>query len=115
MTDRRQQNRTILKDLYRLQDRRTGEILGRVVNLSPRGFLTVGERRVDEGRHFDVDLVYLDTGGVEQRLPMSVESIWCRPSRYSPEYGGGFEIRSIAPEVSLELERLVASPDLEPN
>ncbi|MGD8710849.1 MAG: PilZ domain-containing protein [Ectothiorhodospiraceae bacterium] len=110
MVERRRQNRTILGDFYRIYDHDTGELIGRIVNLSRYGFLTIGDIPVEERRDLRVELVYADQQGRERRIPMRVECVWCRQSQYSDEYGGGFQIREIGEFDAIQVDRLVAEP-----
>jgi len=105
VSERRRQRRGVPDAVYEVREQAGGALVGRVINLSRHGFLTLGPAPVTERRRMSLVLEL----GAEDGAPIALvaEAVWCRPSAHSGEYGAGFRICEIREADAERIERVV--------
>ncbi|PWG62046.1 PilZ domain-containing protein [Spiribacter halobius] len=105
MTERRRRARTAPDAVVEVRRRPGGEPLGRIINLSRHGFLTLGPAAVTPHQRL---ALWLELGpGEGEPIALVAEAVWCRPSTHSSEYGAGFRICEIDEADAERIERAV--------
>lgn len=105
VSERRRQTRGVPDAVYQVREQAGGMLVGRVINLSRHGFLTLGPAPVAEHRRLSLVLELGEGEGAP--IPLVAEAVWCRASTHSAEYGAGFRICEIAEADAERLEQLV--------
>lgn len=105
VVERRRQTRATPDAVYQVRWRPGGAPVGRIINLSRYGFLTLGPQPVTVNRRLEL---LLDLGPEEgSAIPLVAEAVWCRPSSQGAEYGAGFRICEIDEADARRIEQAV--------
>lgn len=99
--ERRKIERKYLVIYSRVFDRRTGEIIGYLGDLTPEGAMVIGERRIEPNTNLDLRFDLPDQLELERdHLDLKARSVWCRPDISPTFVNTGFQF------VGLDTEEL---------
>ncbi len=107
MSERRKLHRRHLIFYLRLQDARTGELMGFLGDISPKGLLMISEQPLAVGRTLHLQLLLPHE--IEGRNAVELEAVVrrCAPD-YNPQFHAiGMEVNELEPAVLKVLEELV--------
>ncbi len=86
----------------------SGQLLGRLVNLSESGFMLMGQTRIPKDRLYQLRL-HSDASAQESDLLIGAESLWTQDAEEEGAYWSGFHIIDMREDVPDRLRDLLAS------
>jgi len=98
MDERRNRKRVYVMFYSRIRDRRTGELVGHLVDLTPAGALVVSETSKDAGVTLPLQMELPDDVSTRQFLTFDAQVAWCRPDVDPSFYDMGLSLQDVAPE-----------------
>ncbi len=107
MKERRRHKRWRLIHNLEVLDRHTGELIGRVMNISRSGMMLVSANPIKINRilHFTLVLPVEIAGSRE--IPFDVRSVWWRRDHRTKLYDTGFELLDVTGKSIAAIESLV--------
>lgn len=82
----------------RVFNRETGEVLGHLVDITPKGVMIMRDAPLEVGGTYSLRLRWRNSAGKLQLADFEGVCRWCRPDVNPDFYGAGFAITSAAPE-----------------
>ena len=76
----------------RVFDRKTGEILGHLVDVNEKGVMLMRDSPIEIGREYNLRLRWRNSLGKLQVVDFEAICKWCRPDVNPDFYGAGFTI-----------------------
>ncbi|NIW45669.1 MAG: hypothetical protein GWN30_13245 [Gammaproteobacteria bacterium] len=67
-----------------LHDKTTEEMVGKVVNISQGGLLTIAYKTYKEGKEYDFFIPFDETINGQVKFEFSARIVWCRPNPLKP-------------------------------
>lgn len=98
MKEKRKTNRRYLLYYMRIYDAVSRQQIGNLVDITPQGFMLVGERQIAEGKTIRLRMELTSEVAEKPFLEFSARSKWCKPDVTPNMYNTGFEILGLAPE-----------------
>jgi hypothetical protein len=98
MDERRNRKRVYVMFYSRIRDRRTGELVGHLVDLTAEGALVVSEAPVEAGTLLPLQMELPDDISTRQFLKFDAQVAWCRKDVDPSFYDMGFRLIDVAPE-----------------
>ncbi len=95
MEERRRLNRQRLISLTVVLDAHTGEVLGRIGNLSIEGLMLCSDQALDIDHTFALQIKLPDEVGGRSELNLKAHSLWSQRAVDPTYYATGFEILSL--------------------
>jgi len=107
-TERRKLERKYLVIYSRVFDRKTGNILGYLGDMTPQGAMIIGEQRIEPGEEMELrfdlpELLEL----TRDHLDIHAQSIWCNPDVDPSFVNTGFHFLDLRPEDLKIVEMLI--------
>lgn len=106
MQERRKSPRTKINKLLDVVDLDRDIVLGRLVDLSPEGFMLLSERSLEVNRIFQLGL-QLPPGSAGRLAALGAESLWQETSNDSRQYWVGFQIIDISQDSLDKIHQLL--------
>ncbi len=91
-----------------IRDRDTGEMVGRLVDISTGGLRMLSERELVQGSVRHLALVCEDMEDLPAEIPIDAESVWCQPDLNPELLAVGLRFLSANTADREALDRLVA-------
>jgi hypothetical protein len=107
MDERRNRKRVYVMFYSRIRDRRTGELVGHLVDLTPDGALVVSETPKDAGVTLPLQMELPDDVSARQFLIFDAQVAWCRPDVDPSFYDMGLSLLDVAPEDLAVIRRFI--------
>jgi hypothetical protein len=105
--ERRKFKRRYLMYYSRVYDRKTGIVIGYMVDLTPEGAMVISEEPIEVGKTYRLRMDMPEELAEKANLDFEAESVWCKPDIDPHFYGTGFQIHSLSePEISM-IERMI--------
>jgi hypothetical protein len=77
MADKRKFNRVHLIHYLRLFDRKSGELIGNLVDLTSEGLQLISEKAIAPGKLLEIRMEFPETVDGERELQLNAEAVWC--------------------------------------
>ncbi len=108
MEERRKLKRKYLMFYTRVFNRKTGEMLGNLSDLTVEGLMLIGEQALPVHTLFDLRMDLPDGFGFPRRhLDMTGKTMWTAPDVDPNFFNTGFHLEQVAEEDVAIIERLV--------
>lgn len=108
MQDRRRLKRRHLIYYLRVFDRQSGDLLGRLVDLTTEGIMLLSESPVPLGRTYSCRVVLPGQGADAREVTFDAHSVWCRKDVNPAFYAAGFTLEGPDPQAVETIEGLIA-------
>lgn len=107
MDDRRHLKRRHLLYYLRVFERRSGEQLGSLVDITPDGVMLISPEPIPSGRDFALRM-HLPAGITrDNRVDLDARSIWTRPDVNPDFHVTGFQLLGVVPSCLHAIEQLI--------
>jgi hypothetical protein len=108
MEERRRYPRKPLLFYARIFDRKTGQLLGHLADITPNGFMLIGAEALPSGRSFHLHLELPEGFAFkEQHLHFEASSIWSQPDLEPSQYATGFELAEVCQHALEIIEQII--------
>jgi len=107
MDERRAGKRVYMMFYSRIRDRRTGDLIGHLVDLTPDGLLAVSETPVEVGSLLYMQMELPDDISHKQFLKFDAQVAWCRKDVDPSFYSLGFQLVDISPDDIAIIKRFI--------
>ena len=107
MKEQRKIKRRYLLYYMRIYDAVTHQQIGNLVDITPKGFMIVGEHPVPDGQTFRLRMELTSEVAEKPFLEFSACSKWCKPDVTPSMYNSGFEILGLAHEDITIIQRII--------
>jgi hypothetical protein len=77
MPEKRKFNRVHLIHYLRMFDRKTGELVGNLVDLTAEGLQLICEKRIEPGTILEIRMEFPEEVEGQQDLQLNAQAIWC--------------------------------------
>ncbi|MGY0217837.1 PilZ domain-containing protein [Endozoicomonadaceae bacterium StTr2] len=104
MPERRRDDRSPVTHTIHVFDQDSGQRLGKVVDLSPEGFMLLGDSPVPKDKQFSCRL---ESDALNDNLVISAECLWSRESSSQGYHWSGFHISEISASAKEQLISLI--------
>lgn len=91
MEERRNLERKHLAFFTRIFDRKTGQLIGHLADLTADGMMVIGEKPLDIDEIYQLQMELSITHFGKEFLEFSSRSIWCRPDIDPDYFNTGFQ------------------------
>ncbi|GAB6042308.1 PilZ domain-containing protein [Endothiovibrio diazotrophicus] len=108
MDERRDDRRHHLIYYLRVWDVEEGELLGHLADLTTGGFLLVGDRPLEVGREFALEIQWDDDDGVPREIRLRAVSRWSNNDVNPEFYDTGFQLVDAANDLLFPLQDLIS-------
>jgi hypothetical protein len=98
MDDRRKHIRCDLTNGFQVFDRKTGEFIGRVGNVSQDGIMVVTKQRVEAGAHLECRMVFPEEVMGTNQMVFDAQVKWCNTGLDVETYYVGLQLRNMTPD-----------------
>jgi hypothetical protein len=107
MEERRKFKRRYLMYYSRVFDRKTGSVLGYIVDLTTEGAMIISEEPVDSGLLFQFRMDLPEDISEKSFLDFEAVSVWCKKDIDPNFYDTGLQMMDIAKEDQEIIERMI--------
>ncbi|MFO7653391.1 MAG: PilZ domain-containing protein [Candidatus Krumholzibacteriia bacterium] len=104
MRDRRNRRRRKTPHYLNVVDSATGQVLGRLVNITAGGMMVVSRNKIMPDREFRLRLLLPRMVNGEDELQLQACSIWCRPDENPAFHRIGFKFLQVDERDAFVLE-----------
>ena len=108
--DKRGQERVDVSGIVRVVDQHTGRDIGKLVNISEEGIISLGYHPIPENSIFQLSLEFGTEEDEKKPILIGVESLWCRSSNNEKQYWSGFYIIDISDQDKERIRNLINKP-----
>ena len=108
MDDRRKESRKFLTYFSRVMDRKTGIMLGYLVDLTTGGALLIGNVSLKPESVLQLRLDLPEGFATQEQLDMEARAVWSRPDTDPEFFRTGLQLVKIKPGDLVILERLLS-------
>ena len=107
MEERRNLRRRHVIYYSRVYERKTGELIGHVMDITPEGIKLISEQAIPLQKrfHFRIDLP--DDITLKEFMYFEAESIWCSPDVNPDFYNTGFRVFNMSADDAAFLNRMI--------
>ena len=106
--DRRKYKRRDLMYYSRVFDRRTGRVIGYIVDITPEGTMIISENPIEPDFQFRLRMDLPENISSRGFIDFEARSVWCKPDMDPNFWATGFQLTQIQPESIELIERMVA-------
>lgn len=96
--DRRKHPRKVTNDYFMVYNTDNGELVGRLLDLSPEGAMIAGDCNVTIGREINCRLAFPRWHGLIRSLLFKAVSRWCRHNKRHDWYETGYQMTKVSNE-----------------
>jgi hypothetical protein len=107
MQEKRQSPRKVADHVLEIYDQVTGNMLGRIVNISAEGFMLLSQEPMLSGTLYQLDLVDPSSKEQQSQVKFSAEAVWSTEASHPESYWSGFRITEISNDDVLYIDRLI--------
>lgn len=107
MQERRKLKRRHLIYYLRVFDRRSGGLLGHLVDLTTEGIMLIAERPVPPDRTYACRMVLPGEGDDQREVTFDARSIWCQKDVNPAFYAAGFALDRPDPQAVETIEQII--------
>jgi len=108
MDERRKFKRRYLMYYSRVFDRRTGRVIGYIVDLTPDGAMIISEDPIDQNISFRLRMDMPEDISDKEFIDFEAMSVWCRKDVDPHFWDNGFHLTDILEEDIHLIERMIA-------
>jgi len=108
MDDRRKFKRRYLMYYSRVFDRRTGRVIGYIVDLTPDGAMIISEDPIEPNESFRLRMDLPEEISDKAYIDFDAQSVWCRKDVDPHFWDNGFHLTEINPDDIRLIERMIA-------
>lgn len=91
----------------RVFNRENGEVLGHLVDITPKGIMIMRDSPINVGQDYKLRIRWRNSAGRLQLADFEGACKWCRPDVNPDFYGAGFAITSASEENIAAVHRLI--------
>ncbi len=102
----REHDRVEVSEVIRVIDRKTGTVLGHLVNISEDGFMLQGPQPINEDNILQLSLEFDPEVSDADPILIGAESLWCHSSNDQTQHWSGFFIIDISDEDNERIKHL---------
>ena len=95
MEDKRKFIRKRVSLVLEMQDQQTSQILGRIMDLSPEGFMLLAKQEMTPNQQYEMVLNLPEAIKFHRSIQLVGECRWCQPSNTAGYFGAGFSVVSV--------------------
>ena len=92
---------------FNVIDRKTGESIGHLVDLTPEGLRILSKSPIDRGAEFDLNIELPTAIKSQPNIAAKARCVWCEQDINPDFFNAGFEILSISPPYVEIIEILI--------
>ena len=92
MQELRKKNRGYTNDYFLVFDMNTGEILGRLINLSPDGIMLISDDPIELNQTFKSRMILPELIDGKKEIYFDLQARWCNKNKRADWYETGYEI-----------------------
>jgi hypothetical protein len=107
MDERRNRKRVYVMFYSRIRDRRSGELVGHLVDLTPDGALVVSETPIEVGTALPLQMELPDDISTKQFLRFDAQVTWCRQDVDPSFCDMGFCLQDVPPEDVAVIQKFI--------
>lgn len=107
MDNRRKQIRRRLVSLTVVLDNTSGEVLGRIGNLTIEGLMLFSDRPLDIDKRYQLQIKLPDEVGGQAQVDLEAHSLWSQRAADPTYFATGFEISCLSPADQHVIEILI--------
>ena len=107
MKDRRKFKRKYLAFFTRIFDRRTGDLLGNLADLTADGLMMISEKPLPVGQDYDLRIDLPEQVFDKNYLNLQGQIIWRQPDIHPNFWNSGLELKSPAPQDLQIIEQII--------
>jgi hypothetical protein len=107
MQEQRQSPRKVADHVLEIYDQVTGNMLGRIVNISAEGFMLLSQEPMLSGTEYQLNLVDPSSNHQQTQIEFSAEAIWSTEASQPESFWSGFHITDISSDDVLFIDRLI--------
>jgi hypothetical protein len=105
-------NRRILERrnlIYYLQvvDRNSGELIGRLVDITVQGMMLVSEQALPTNQLFQLRMMLPSGATIEPYIDFEAQSVWCQHDLNPTFFNTGFKLLDVTPDIVTIVDDLV--------
>jgi len=108
MPERRSSKRRHLIYYPRILDRDTGELLGRVIDITSDGVMMLSDHPIQVGLRYHLRMEVLGDGNDNTSLAFDGISLWCKPDINPDYYDTGFQLNDVDAATLIRIEQMIA-------
>jgi hypothetical protein len=105
--ERRKFKRRYLMFYSRIFDEKTGNMLGHVMDLTPKGLMVLSEKQIEVEKDWRLVMELPPDMAKKPQLAFRGRSLWCRRDINPEFYDTGFQLENISSEDVAIIERMV--------
>ena len=105
--NKRDMKRHYLIYYLRVFNRVNGEVLGHLVDITPKGIMIMRDSPIEVGLNYSLRIRWRNSAGKLQLADFDGVCRWCRPDVNPDFYGAGFAITSASPEHVEAIQSLI--------
>ena len=109
MKDKRIHTRRRMNKFLRLTDRKTGHVLGRVMDMTVGGMMIVSAEGIKNNESLSLSLILPGGFDAAGKVDFDADVVWTKKSGYSSNYASGMKITSISDNDAALIARLVTA------
>lgn len=106
--DQRKEHRRHIIYYLQILEPETGNVIGRLVDITTIGIMIISERALEPGRELTLRIALPEGFPKAKSIDISGESVWCHKDVNPDFYAIGFRITRLEEEVAQIIEALIA-------
>ena len=107
MEERRRIKRKYMVFFGRVFDRRSGQLLGNVADITPEGVMVISTQPLPIAQVFRLRLDLPEPIFGVDHLDLQAESLWSTPDIDPSHYNTGFKLLNISPEDAVLIDKII--------
>ena len=115
MGEQRKLNRRHIMFYSRVFDRKTGEFLGYIGNMTIGGAMVISDKPLEIDKVFSLRIDLPEDMYKKPVLNLEARSIWCQPDVDPTFYNTGFQLLNLTPDDAAIIGRIIDDFDLREN
>ncbi len=105
--DKRSQTRKRMNKFLRLTDRKTGHVLGRVMDMTTEGMMIVSAEGIKYNENLSLSLILPGGFDAAEKVEFDACVVWTKKSGYSSNYASGLKITHISDADIVLINKLI--------